>query len=211
MKKVILTHDGTVLKEYPIDQERLVIGRMPQNDIQLDDPTVSGEHAAIVNDKHSFIEDLKSTNGVFVNGNKVSHQQLRNRDVITIGRHKLQFIDDQADEFERTVIIHPDEPEPRQAPSKAEKRYQVRVTSGPRQGNCIDLTKPFTSLGSPELQVAMVAKRGKEFFLMPVKGTGANSIPPKLNGKPVTTTSQRLSEGDKIEVAGIELEFISVG
>ncbi len=209
MKKLILTHENTVLKEYPIEQGRITIGRMPQNDIHLDDPTVSGEHAAIVLENNAVIEDLDSTNGVFLNGKRVSRQQLNNRDVIAIGRHQLKYVDDMADEFERTVIIHPDEPAVRPAGPSAAKHYRVTVLNGPRSGNSIELTKPFTSLGSPDKQVAMVAKRGKDFFLMPMKGTGADSNPPKLNGEAVMSTSQQLKEGDRIEVAGIELQFTS--
>ena len=68
MAKLILSMDGLVLKEIPLNKERITIGRKPHNDIQIDNLAISGEHAAIVtilND--SFLEDMNSTNGTLVN------------------------------------------------------------------------------------------------------------------------------------------------
>ena len=65
--KLILSMDGLVLKEFPLDKERITIGRKPGNDIRIDNLAVSGNHAVIVtllND--SFLEDLNSTNGTRV-------------------------------------------------------------------------------------------------------------------------------------------------
>ena len=87
MPRVVLTHEGAVLKEYPLDKERTTIGRKPQNDIQLDDPTVSGQHAAIMMLQNAYVEDLNSTNGVVLNGKKVTRRQLNHGDIIKIGRH----------------------------------------------------------------------------------------------------------------------------
>lgn len=69
MAKLILSMDGLVLKEIPLNKERLSIGRKPQNDIQIDNLAISGEHAVVVNILNdSFLEDLNSTNGTLVNG-----------------------------------------------------------------------------------------------------------------------------------------------
>ncbi len=62
--KLILSMDGLVLKEIPLTKKR-----KPHNDIQIDNLAISGEHSVIVtilND--SFLEDLNSTNGTYVNG-----------------------------------------------------------------------------------------------------------------------------------------------
>lgn len=206
MPRVVLTHEGAVLKEYPLDKERITIGRKPQNDIQLDDPTVSGQHASILMLQNAYIEDMNSTNGVLLNGKKVTRRQLNHGDIIKIGRHELKFIDDNAEEFESTVII---QPEGRAAAPAAQpvKHYQVKILSGPKSGESINLIKPYTTLGSPGVQVAVVARRGKEYFLMPMSGTGERGNPPKLNGQSISANSQRLKEGDTIEVAGTQLQF----
>lgn len=206
MPRVVLTHEGAVLKEYPLDKERITIGRKPHNDIQLDDPTVSGQHASILMLQNAYIEDMNSTNGVLLNGKKVTRRQLNHGDIIKIGRHELKFIDNNAEEFESTVII---QPEGRAAAPTGQpvKHYQVKILSGPKSGESINLIKPYTTLGSPGVQVAVVARRGKEYFLMPMSGTGERGNPPKLNGQSISANSQRLKEGDTIEVAGTQLQF----
>ncbi len=111
MAKLILSVDGTVLKEISLAKERTTLGRKPHNDIQVDNLAVSGEHAAIItilND--SFIEDLNSTNGTLVNGKPIKKHFLQNNDVIEIGKHKLKYFNDTpvqtaAADFERTMII----------------------------------------------------------------------------------------------------------
>lgn len=111
MAKLILSVDGTVLKEITLTKERTTLGRKPHNDIQVDNLAVSGEHAAIItilND--SFIEDLNSTNGTLVNGKPIKKHFLQNNDVIEIGKHKLKYFNDApalatAGDFEKTMII----------------------------------------------------------------------------------------------------------
>jgi ribosome-associated protein YbcJ (S4-like RNA binding protein) len=207
MPRVVLTHEGAVLKEYPLNKERITIGRKPHNDIQLDDPTVSGQHAAILMLQNAYVEDLNSTNGVLLNGKKVTRRQLNHGDMIKIGRHELKFIDDSAEEFEHTVIIQPETRSAAAPAAEPIKHYQVRILTGPKSGESINLIKPYTTLGSPGVQVAVVARRGKDYFLMPMSGTGERGNPPKLNGQSIGANSQRLKEGDTIEVAGTRLEF----
>jgi FHA domain len=111
MAKLILSVDGTVLKEYSLTKERITIGRKPHNDIQVDNLAVSGEHAAIItilND--SFIEDLNSTNGTLVNGKPIKKHFLQHNDVVEIGKHKLKYFNDKplaadTSDFEKTMII----------------------------------------------------------------------------------------------------------
>lgn len=109
--KLILSMDGAVIKEYPLNKERMTIGRKPHNDIAIDNLAVSGEHAAIVTILHdSFLEDLDSTNGLEVNGTPTKKHFLQNNDVIEIGKYKLKYINDQvtqtsAADFEKTMVM----------------------------------------------------------------------------------------------------------
>lgn len=209
MARVVLTHEGAVLKEFNLGKEKTTIGRKPQNDIRLDDPTVSGEHAVILTLQNYYIEDMNSTNGVILNGKKVARRQLAHGDIIRIGRHELKFLDDNAEEFESTVIIRPEgAPEPGAALKAKGKGFEVTVMTGSKQGESIQLTKPYTTLGKPGVQVAVVARRGMDFYLMPMTGTGSTGeTPPLLNGTAVSVTSQKLSPGDEIEVASVKLKF----
>ena len=109
--KLILSMDGAVIKEYPLNKERMTIGRKEHNDIAIDNLAVSGEHAAIVTILHdSFLEDLDSTNGLEVNGKPTKKHFLQNNDVIGIGKYKLKYINDQITQttpadFEKTMIL----------------------------------------------------------------------------------------------------------
>lgn len=109
--KLILSMDGAVIKEYPLNKERMTIGRKAHNDIVIDNLAISGEHAAIVTILHdSFLEDLDSTNGLEVNGVPTKKHFLQNNDLIEIGKYKLKYINDQvstttAADFEKTMVL----------------------------------------------------------------------------------------------------------
>lgn len=109
--KIILSMDGVVIKEYPLNKERITIGRKTSNDIVIDNLAVSGEHAAIVTILHdSFLEDLDSTNGLEVNGVATKKHFLQNNDLIELGKYKLKYLNDQvgqagAADFERTMVL----------------------------------------------------------------------------------------------------------
>ena len=69
MARLILSVDGAQLAEYNMSKERYTIGRLSDNDVRIDNPTVSGHHSLIINILNdSYLEDLNSTNGTYVNG-----------------------------------------------------------------------------------------------------------------------------------------------
>lgn len=111
MARLILSLDNQVLAEYNMSKERYTIGRLPDNDVRIDNPAVSGHHSLIINILNdSFLEDLNSTNGTYVNGKLIKKHALQHGDVITIGHHQLRFSDEPAteaeqDEFEKTMVI----------------------------------------------------------------------------------------------------------
>lgn len=111
MARLILSLDDQVLAEYNMSKERYTIGRLPDNDVRIDNPAVSGHHSLIINILNdSFLEDLNSTNGTYVNGKLIKKHALQHGDVITIGHHQLRFSDQQVnepeqDEFEKTMVI----------------------------------------------------------------------------------------------------------
>ena len=111
MARLILSLDNQVLAEYNMSKERYTIGRLPDNDVRIDNPAVSGHHSLIINILNdSFLEDLNSTNGTYVNGKLIKKHALQHGDVITIGHHQLRFSDEQTneteqDEFEKTMVI----------------------------------------------------------------------------------------------------------
>jgi pSer/pThr/pTyr-binding forkhead associated (FHA) protein len=113
MARLILSLDGQTLAEYNMTKERYTVGRLPDNDIRIDNAAVSGHHSLLINILNdSFLEDLNSTNGTYVNGKLIKKHALQHGDVITVGHHQLRYVDDQAqqapeDEFEKTMVIQP--------------------------------------------------------------------------------------------------------
>lgn len=89
---LVLVENGRVLREFPLAGERTTIGRMPGCDIELKDPGASRRHAEIRRTREGFtVVDLDSTNGTMVNNATVSHRDLTDGDLITIGRTTLEF------------------------------------------------------------------------------------------------------------------------
>lgn len=113
MAKLVLSMETTMLKEIPLIKERTTIGRKPHNDIQIDNLAISGEHAVVItilND--SFLEDLGSTNGTFVNGQPVKKHFLKNGDTIELGKYRLKYVAELPQQtsnadFEKTMILRP--------------------------------------------------------------------------------------------------------
>jgi len=143
MAKLILSLENSVIREVPLDKERIMIGRKPSNEIQIENLAVSGEHACIVtilND--SFLEDMGSTNGTLVNGNPIKKHILQNNDVIEIGKYKLKYIAGAPaaahagnEDFEKTMILRPSAkpaaPKPASEPAPAAKPSMPPPTPKP--------------------------------------------------------------------------------
>ena len=203
MARLIITHQGTIIKEYDLSKENVTVGRKPSNDIVLDDPTVSGLHAAFLHMQNTYVEDMNSTNGIKLNGKTVNKRQLNHGDIIQIGQHEFKFIDDAVQDFEQTVVIAPPVQQPKQ--EKKSVVASVIIAQGPKEGESIALNKPYTKLGSAS-QVAVIARRGESYYLMPMSAGGQGESP-KLNGRQIGAESMLLTHGDLIEVATTQLKF----
>src|SRR5579864_4799952 len=95
MAKLILKFEQNILKEVSLPQDTFTIGRLPGNKLQIDNLAVSGHHAKIYwNQDHYVVEDLGSLNGTYVNNQRVGKAALKSGDVMTIGKHMVQFKDD---------------------------------------------------------------------------------------------------------------------
>jgi len=114
------------MAEFNMTKERYTIGRLPDNDVRIDNPAVSGHHSLIINILNdSFLEDLSSTNGTYVNGKLIKKHALQHGDVVTIGHHQLRYVEtvaeeeEQDDEFARTMIIDSSQEAVQQAAMKS--------------------------------------------------------------------------------------------
>ena len=104
-------NDGVVATRFEIEKESLTIGRHPSNIVYIDDDAVSGRHAVITRKPNPdfsqfseyYLQDLDSTNGTFINDEKVSGTaRLHHNDIVRIAWNKFKFIDEQEADLERT-------------------------------------------------------------------------------------------------------------
>ena len=95
LSKVVLSADGKTLSELHLVPGRKVIGRTPDNDLQVDSKFISRHHCQIItgSDGVSVIEDLNSTNGIVIAGKRARRHTLRDGDVVSIGQHELLYVD----------------------------------------------------------------------------------------------------------------------
>jgi predicted component of type VI protein secretion system len=92
MAKLILKFDDRALKECAVGTQPVTIGRLPDNMLVIDNPAVSGRHARVYKDgSHFVLEDLKSTNGTFVNDKPIARHTLAEGDTVLVGKHTLVF------------------------------------------------------------------------------------------------------------------------
>ena len=237
MARLSLSLDGQVLAEYNMSKERYTVGRLPDNDIRIDNPAVSGHHALIINILNdSFLEDLNSTNGTYVNGKIVKKHAMQHGDVITVGHHSLRFIDSEsdepADEFEKTMVISsrdaanlkvpgmpvreaapaPVQPAAAQAPSPFSfsagvlPKARLQVLSGQFAGRELELVKTLTTLGRPGVQVAAITRRADGYYIVHVE-SGREGDYPRVNGTAIGPQARRLQDNDVVQLAGVKMGF----
>jgi len=220
MGKLVVSLDGVVIKEVQITKDKTTLGRRPYNDIVIDNLAVSGEHAVLqMVGADVFIEDLNSTNGTYINGKAVKKQLLSHNDTVEIGKYKIKFIVEDGTDYEKTMIMKPGATRPPAQPGYQQSGFgasgfgglagsstpaSIKVLNGAAAGREVMLTKVVTTVGKPGVQVASITKRPGGYVLAHVEGT----LQPTVNGNPVTGETVHLKNGDVIELAGTQMQFV---
>jgi FHA domain len=89
---VIRAGGGRVGESFPLDGERMSIGRRPDSEVFLDDITVSRDHALLIRrNEHWFLDDCGSLNGTYVNRSRIESHRLQEGDEVQVGKYKLTF------------------------------------------------------------------------------------------------------------------------
>ena len=220
MGKLVVSLDGVVIKEVQITKDKTTLGRRPYNDIVIDNLAVSGEHAVLqMVGAEVFIEDLNSTNGTYINGKAVKKQLLSHNDTVEVGKYKIKFMVEDGTDYERTMIMKPgaqaSAPRSAGAPSgfgasgfgslgATTTPASIRVLNGAAAGREVALTKVVTTVGKPGVQVASITKRPGGYVLAHVEG----SLLPSVNGSSLVGETVHLKDGDVIELAGTQMQFV---
>ena len=226
MGKLVVSLDGVVIKEVQITKDKTTLGRRPYNDIVIDNLAVSGEHAVLqMVGADVFIEDLNSTNGTYINGKAIKKQLLSHNDTVEIGKYKIKYLVDESSDYEKTMIMRPGSAQPgmgapsalhatagssgfgglgSSAPAVPAQPASIKVLNGAAAGREVVLTKVVTTVGKPGVQVASITKRPNGYAFSHVEGANR----PSINGVTIVGDSVPLRNGDVIELAGTQMQFI---
>jgi len=233
MPKFLLQYEGAVIKEIPITKGDITVGRKPDNDIVIDNPTVSGHHCKItlVGDTF-FVEDLNSSNGVFLNAKKIMKSGLKNNDVIGIAKHALKFVDERFhDATVPPVTQTPAAPDATMmiSPQKQQELAAAATIAAQKKPAVVRVIKGMVDQPEYELKASSTYIGKSDRVQIKIKGTGLfGSAPenaamianraegyflvpikegyPKLNGRAIYSKEQ-LKDGDVIDVGGTTLSF----
>lgn len=188
MAKIIISRDGQIEQQIQLSKERMTLGRHPRNDIVLSHPAVSGDHAVIVTIlDDSFLEDLHSTNGTFVNGHRIGKHFLQHQDMIKMAKFQVEFV---ADGVRPLAAAQP-------------VLAEIEVLNGNNAGKHVALTKPQTTLGRAGVQVVVIHRHPELYTITHVEG----DQPPLLNGVALEKRPERLNHGDVIDLSGTQMAF----
>jgi len=166
MAKIVVTNNGLVQQELSIVKPRTNLGRRPNNDLVLEQLTVSGQHAAIdISGKDVFLIDVGSTNGTLVNGQKITKHLLQHQDVIEIGTYKIKFLSEPSAVASDPLLAKPNENKP-----SSEIQAKIKVLSGSNSGREMTLNKPVTMLGSAGILVVSISRENQQYFIKHVDG-----------------------------------------
>ncbi|MDH4317446.1 MAG: FHA domain-containing protein [Desulfobulbaceae bacterium] len=230
---LIVKFKDKILYKYPLQEKnKIAIGRGTDNQIVLDNPAVSTNHAVVVREGDDFeIVDINSKNGTFVNDKKISRHTLKYNDIIAIGRHFLVFsIESEADCTSPQALpptaAPPLPPEPTKmldtraykdmlhrskgdmAPGKAELAF-LKGGSG-----SVPIKKNIMSIGSAE-ECDIVVKGllvGESAAFIIIKSDGyyltynRGLTKPTVNGEKIDG-SRKLYDGDVIKIGSVTMQF----
>jgi len=217
-RRLILTLEGKIIREIPISNRSIGLGRKHDNEIQLNDLTLSGRHAQISSvPDYVFIEDLGSTNGTLVNGNHVKKVALEHGDIIQVGHHQLTYMSEAENgyeptmfvkaEFDETQFIYSDE-----IATSAVKGLPLggfRTVGTPLVKRVMELRKTYNTIGFQGKRVALITRGTGGYYITSVAGTRSRraSDVPRLNNSIISTELTLLKENDIINISGFEVQF----
>jgi pSer/pThr/pTyr-binding forkhead associated (FHA) protein len=225
MPTLTLKFDERELQRCDVGADPVSIGRLPDNDVVIDNPAVSGRHARVIREgSHYVLEDLKSTNGTFVNQKPIARHTLLDGDVVLVGKHTLVFTQHGGEQpkKQKHLLSGLDEGRPSHmydavVPNTAMRAAHrpvgtVKVIAGNTGQSEYVLAAVTTTIGtSSSAQIklkgwfkpkvaAAIARKGEGFTITPMAGTLA------INGEQIESRRD-LASGDLIEVSGVTLEF----
>ena len=219
MGKLVVSLDGVVIKEVQITKDKTTLGRRPYNDIVIDNLAVSGEHAVLQMAGARRLHRRPEQHQRHLHQRQgVKKQLLQHNDTVEIGKYKIKYLVEDGTDYEKTMIMKPGSfpgacpgrmrrsgSRPTSARSAAAVTpAAIKVLNGAAAGREVNLTKVVTTVGKPGVQVASITKRPGGYVFAHVEGSSR----PTVNGNPLVGESVSLKNGDVIELAGTQMQFV---
>jgi pSer/pThr/pTyr-binding forkhead associated (FHA) protein len=230
MARLILMYNKQVVSEHPFEEGGITIGRHEDNTVVIDNLAVSGFHARIDRKGSDYIlTDLQSTNGTFVNDEKISARKLSHGDNILIGKHVILFVASDKERvekakktaFRKTMLLDTEKQRELLSRQKTppipvtlpEKIGVVSFIDGSGLGE-IELDKKLTRIGKADTSeirlkgvlmgaTAATITRRPSGYVITFTG-GMTKL--KVNKK-VVKDSVKLNEFDTIELGSYKFQF----
>ena len=206
MAELVVSSDGVETQHVHLIKDRTTLGRRHHNDVALSDLSVSGMHCVFERERSGaiWLTDVGSTNGTYVNGERIQRRQLEDQDVVTVGIYSIRFL------LQPPVAVagqtSPMRLEALGAPGRAgAQKASLRVLEGVAQGRDVPLVKTVTTFGKPGDAVVAVYHRRHGYFVALVE---AGEQPALHNGQPVGTDAAPLADQDILELGDSRLLFI---
>ena len=159
MPKLILKFDDRELSECAVGTHAVTIGRLPDNDLVIDNPAVSGRHARVYREgNHYVLEDLKSTNGTFVNDKPIARHTLLEGDRVLVGKHTLLFTQrggEQAEEAAKPETFVPEIGGTRVLDTHKQKELLAGLDKG-RPPQVYDAVVPKTAIPTAQGRIGTI-------------------------------------------------------
>jgi hypothetical protein len=206
MPQLIASVEGVEIKHVYLQKDRTTLGRNPDNDIVFDNMVVSGHHCVfdLKGLADVYIEDLRSTNGTYINGKMVKRQRLRDGEVIAIGNFRIEYLASSERPsgfgFAQTAAMKLDA---HGNPSRALHAI-FQVLNGSSAGLEMPVVKAVTTFGKPGVSVVAVSHRRDGFYVAHLDG----DTRPTVNGDPLGADPAQLSNHDVLELAGTRMLFL---
>ena len=228
-QRSLLKYKDAVVQETVLDKGIVGIGRKPDNSIIIDNQAVSGHHAIIEAEwDQLFVEDLQSLNGTYLNGQRITREELFNKDVLLVGVHALEIVSDKdrlsdpkaatgrGRSMYETVVITPEEQKKiLLAASKAipDVLGGFLVIKGSSDHKDYVFKEKVSTIGKEKGSVirlrgffapkraALVNRRKEGYFISP---TGSKTV--KVNGNAIDRRYD-LKDGDIVDIGRLKLQF----
>lgn len=228
MLQILLTFNKSVLKVFQSDRAEITIGRNIKNHLQIDNLAVSNFHARIERSQDNyFIEDLNSTNGTFINAEKITKCALRDGDTATIGKHSLTFLLEggagesrglSENEMIQTMMLDSEKQRglvKMAAPSFFESPAVLKVQEGETSQDEYKLTARLTEIGKRDgCQVRLKGMLAPKNLAYIARDPMGYTLIPGDNGGKLLLNGRRIDKGtllkhnDLISAGRVKFQFL---